>query len=92
VYSEAIISKGLLGLLSLLGILFYPMVILIKDYRNGFNTSFYGIALITAYMVFSLTDASTLIKGNYSSMYVVFLAVLFSYNIQKKQKLQTTTE
>lgn len=87
VYSEAIISKGLFGLVVFLWISIYPLVILIKGYRNSFKSAYYGITLIAAYLIFSLTDASTLIKGNYSSMYIVFLAVLFSYHIQEKQQI-----
>ena len=90
VYSEALISKGLLGFLSLLLITAYPLFILIRDYRHGARSAFYGIVLISSYMVLSLTDASTLIKGNYTAIYVIFLAVLFSYHIQKQQ--QATTE
>ncbi len=89
VYSEAIISKGLLGLISLLFITAYPLLILIRDYRQHARSGFYGIVLITGYMVLSLTDASTLIKGNYTSIYVVFLAVLFSWHIQQKQQRST---
>lgn len=86
VYSEAIISKGLIGFISLLWITVYPLFILIRDYRQNMRSAFYGIALITAYMILSLTDASTLIKGNYTAIYVIFLAVLFSYHFQEKAK------
>ncbi len=86
VYSEAIISKGLLGFIALLWIMVYPLVILVRDYRRNMRSAFYGIVLISAYMVMSLTDASTLIKGNYSSIYILFLAVLFSYHFQQKAK------
>lgn len=84
VYSEALISKGLLGFIALLWITAYPLFMLIRDYRRNLPSAFYGIVLITGYMVLSLTDASTLIKGNYTAIYVVFLAVLFSYHIQEK--------
>ena len=86
VYSEAIISKGLIGLISLLFITAYPLLILIRDYRQHAPSGFCGIVLITGYMVLSLTDAATLIKGNYTAIYIVFLAVLFSWHIQQKQQ------
>ena len=89
VYSEAIISKGLIGILALFWIMLYPLFVLVKDYRKGYKSAFYGIVLISAYMVFSLTDASTLIKGNYSSIYIIFMAVSFTYHIQRKQKITT---
>lgn len=92
VYSEAIISKGLFGLISFLWISIFPLFILIRGYKNNLKSAFYGITLIAGYLVFSLTDASTFIKGNYAAIYIVFLAVLFSYHIQEKQKQQTTSE
>ena len=91
-YSEALISKGLLGFLSFLWITVYPLALLIRDYRSGMKSAYYGITLIVGYMVFSLTDASTFIKGNYIAIYVIFLAVLFSYHFREKQQQQTTSE
>lgn len=92
IYSEAIISKGLIGLLSFLWITLYPLSVLIKDYRGKMKTAFYGVTLITGYLLLSLTDASTFIKGNYVSIYVILLAVLFSFHIQEKLKLQIKSE
>ena len=91
-YSEALISKGLLGLLSFLWITVYPLIILIRGYRNHMKSAYYGITLIVGYMAFSLTDASTFIKGNYIAMYIVLLAVLFSYHVREKRQQQTTSE
>ena len=92
VYSETIISKGLIGLVSLLWITVIPLIILVNGYHKGLRTAFYGVVLISGYMVLSLTDASTFIKGNYSALYVVLLAVLFSFYIQEKQKLDIKSE
>ena len=91
VYSEALISKGLLGLLSILWITVYPLIVLIGGYRNHMKSAYYGITLIVGYMAFSLTDASTFIKGNYIAMYIVLLAVLFSYHMREKRQQQSTS-
>jgi len=92
IYSEIIISKGLVGLLSFFMLTIYPLFILIRDFRKNINSAFPGILLIVGYLIFSLTDASTFIKGNYVAVYIIFLSVLFSYHMQNKQNMQTRLE
>ena len=87
-YSETLISKGLVGVVPFILITIYPLIVLVRNYRQNNRSAFPGIILISGFLVFSLTEASPFIKGNFSSIYILFLAVLFSMHIQVKQQQQ----
>jgi len=84
-YSEMLISKGVVGLFVFFGITLLPLVMLLRDYKKHAHSAISGIVLITGYLLFSLVDASTFIKGNYIALYIVFLSVFFSYHIREKR-------
>ena len=82
-YIEMIMSKGLFGLLALLLLMYYPLYVFIKTRNVNRDSAFAGIVLITAYTVFSLTEASTFTKNNMTSIYLVYLSVIFSWHIRE---------
>jgi len=82
-FIEMIMSKGLFGLLALLLLMYYPLYVFIKTRNVNRDSAFSGIVLITAYTVFSLTEASTFTKNNFVSIYLVYLAVFFSWHTRE---------
>ena len=85
-YIEMIMSKGLFGLLALLLLMYYPLYVFIKTRTVNRDSAFAGIVLITAYTVFSLTEASTFIKNNFVAIYLVYLSVFFSWHLRQVHK------
>ena len=85
-YIEMIMSKGVFGLLSLLLLMYYPLYVFIKTRNVSRDSAFAGIVLISAYTIFSLTEASTFIKNNFVSIYLVYLSVFFSWHIREVHK------
>jgi len=88
-YIEMIMSKGVFGLLSLLLLMYYPMYVFIKTRNVSRDSAFAGIVLITAYTIFSLTEASTFIKNNFVAIYLVYLSVFFSWHLREVYKVES---
>ena len=88
-YIEMIMSKGVFGLLSLLLLMYYPLYVFIKTRNVSRDSAFAGIVLITAYTIFSLTEASTFIKNNFVAIYLVYLSVFFSWHLREVHKAES---
>ena len=82
-YAEALISRGAVGLCAFLLMLLYPLYYFFSTRSQAQYTALLGVVYIVGFMVFSLTDASTFIKGNFSSVFLLFLAVIFSWHIRE---------
>lgn len=82
-YLEMLVSKGIFGLIAFLALLFYPLAVFVHTRRRARNTALLGAVLITGFALFSLTDASTFIKGNFISIFVIYLAVVFAWHMQR---------
>jgi len=82
-YAEALISRGAVGLSAFLLMLFYPLYYFFSTRSQAQYTALLGVAYIVGFMVFSLTDASTFIKGNFSSVFLLFLVVIFSWHVRE---------
>jgi len=86
-FLETLVSKGILGLLALLLLLYYPMYIFIRDYRQSKMTAIIGMLHIVAISSFSMTDHSVVVKNNYIAILLIGLAVFLSahFNACKKK-------
>ena len=80
-YLEAFVSKGVVGFLVFMVLLIYPLWCMAKNYKLSASMSLLGILHVLGFMVFSLTDASTFIKGNYSTIFLLFLIVFLSSSL-----------
>lgn len=85
-YFEALVSKGVFGLLNLLAMLFVPLYVFARGYRRTPATALLGVLHITGFALFSLTDASTIIKGSYITIWLVYLATFFAWHIRALEK------
>ena len=82
-YAEALISRGILGVTVMLLLLFYPLYYFYHTRQLSPETALLGMTHILGFMVFSLTDASTFIKGNLLSVFLLYLALFFSWHVRK---------
>lgn len=81
-YLEFLVSKGIPGFLVSMCLVIYPLYLFIKIRRLSPQWSMLGIIHISGFMLFSLSDASTFIKGNYTAIFLVFLIVFYSHVIR----------
>jgi len=81
-YVEALLSRGAVGLVAFLLMTLYPLYYFMSTRQRATYTALLGTVHIAGLMVFSLTDASTFIKGNFISVFLLYLAVLFSWHVR----------
>lgn len=82
-FIEVASSKGVLGLATLLLLLYYPFYVFVRDYKVCKSTSVLGLIHIVAISVFSLTDHSVVLMNNYTSILLLGLAIFFSEHINR---------
>lgn len=82
-YLEVLVSKGILGLATLLALLLYPLGFFLRTRQASAHTALLGALLISGIALFSLTDASTYIKGNYIAYFVTYLSVLVAWHMHR---------
>lgn len=81
-YLEALISKGIFGFADFLAMLLFPLYVFARSYRASPDTALLGILHITGFALFSLTDASTIIKGNYVAIWLVYLTAFYAWHMR----------
>ncbi len=81
-YVEALLSRGAVGLAVFLLMTLYPLYYFIRTRQQATYTALLGTVHIVGLMIFSLTDASTFIKGNFVSIFLLYLAALFSWHVR----------
>lgn len=82
-YLEALYSKGILGLVLLLLLLYYPAYLLLKSINVSRNTAALGLLHIIGISAFSLTDASPILMNNYISVLLLGIAVFLSNHLNQ---------
>jgi len=80
-YIEAATAKGLIGLMTLLLLLFYPAAIYIRDYKRYRQTSVIGLIHIVAMSSFAFFDHSVIVMNNYTSILLLGIALFFSSHL-----------
>lgn len=83
VFFDMLDEKGIFGLVTALLLLYYPLYVFIRSRNASRDTAFAGIVLIIAITIFSLTESSPFVKGNFVSTYLVLLSVFFSWHIRE---------
>ena len=66
--------------------LVYPAIIFYRRRERCRDSSTAGLLFIVAYATFSMFEASTFIKVNFLTTFLVFLAVFFSWHIREVNK------
>ncbi len=81
-FLEVAVDKGLLGLVTLLLLLYYPAYIYIKGYKVCKPTAVVGLIHIVALSTFGLTDHSVVVMNNYTSILLLGMAIFYSGHIR----------
>lgn len=82
-YLEALMSRGLIGFVFFAGMLFYPLYYFIKSYRKSPATALLGMTHVVGFAVFSITDASTFIMGNFTSIFLLCLSLFLAWHVSR---------
>lgn len=85
-FLDTLLVQGIVGLLLLLLILFYPVWVFIKFYKNNELYANMGFVLIISYVISSLTEMP-FVSDNYLSIFFMFMAVFFSNVIDSKREI-----
>ena len=85
-FLEALYSKGIIGLVTLLLLLYYPFYIMFKTRKQSRSSARLGMLHIIGISIFSLFDASPIIMNNYTSILLLGIAVFFSHHINQIQQ------
>lgn len=84
-YLDILVSRGLIGFVFFAGMLFYPLYFFVRTYRASPETALLGITHVVGFAVFSLTDASTFIMGNFTSIFLLCLAIFMTWHVSRLQ-------
>lgn len=87
IFVEALIEKGLLGLIGLVAMIFWPLYEFFKDRDNPH--SLIGIIIITTIAISGLTESAPIVKDNFAAIFMVYLAVIFAVFNNYKNDQQT---
>jgi O-antigen ligase len=90
-YLEALYSKGIVGLISLLLLLYYPFYVMFKNRHRSRNSAGLGMLHIAGISAFSLFDASPILFNNYTSILLLGIAVFFSHHLNQIKQAEAVT-
>lgn len=82
-YFEFMGTLGIIGLSTLLLMLFYPLYIFVHNRHYDQRIASLGIILMTGFIIFSMTDVP-FIHDNFSSIFLTFLSVFFAWIMNAK--------
>lgn len=82
-FLEVATAKGLIGLLTILLLFYYPAYIFIKGYKVSKPTAVLGLIHIIAISTFSLTDHSVVVMNNYTSILLLGMAIFVAEHFRR---------
>jgi len=87
-YVDSLVHEGSFGFIILMIFLLYPMYIWLKLRKYNYLTSSIGVLFTLNFMIFGISE-NPFISDNATSVYLIFLAVLFSSLIHAKYAAET---
>jgi len=81
-FLEVATAKGLMGLVTLILLLYYPAFLFVNNYKKFKATSILGLTHIVAISAFSLTDHSVVLMNNYTSILLLGIAIFLSSHLK----------
>ncbi|GMQ90566.1 MAG: hypothetical protein BMS9Abin10_0961 [Gammaproteobacteria bacterium] len=76
-------SKGTVGLLAILALLLYPLAVFVRTFKRSPQTAMLGITHISGFAIFSLFESAPFNKGNFITIFLIFLATFFAWHVQR---------
>ncbi len=83
-YFESLVNEGIVGLLVILAFVLYPLWLFIRIRGRAPALSTIGILFSLNYLIFGITE-NPFVHDNFSSVYLLFLAVFFSAAARARQ-------
>lgn len=83
IFLEDLYSKGIIGLISILLLLYYPFYILWKTRQRSPRSAGLGMLHIIGISGFSLFDASPILMNNYTSILLLGIALFLSHHLNQ---------
>jgi len=87
-YLKELFSKGLLGLIAMLLVLYYPAYIFIRSHNENPYVSTLGLSVIVSFSAFSMTESAAFNNNNFSSIMLVYITILFVSLFQRNDELK----
>jgi len=81
IFLEALCSKGLVGLICLLLLIYYPFFVMFRTRKLSVDSANLGMLNIIGMTAFSMFDASPILYNNYVSILLLGIAVFFSHHL-----------
>jgi len=82
-FIETMVSRGLLGLVVMLFILYYPFYLFFKYRKESPTTALMGMTHIILISIFSLTETATFTKGNFVAINLIFSSLLLAVHMRE---------
>jgi len=76
IFVEALIEEGAIGLIGLIGIIFWPLYLFIKYRGNPY--SLIGILFLTNILIAGATESAPIVKDNFAALFMVFLVTILA--------------
>jgi O-antigen ligase len=83
VYFEALVARGIPGLIVVLALLLYPLSYFASGLRRSPDTALLGTLLVVGIALFSLTDTMTFLRNNFASLFLIYLCTFFTMHQRK---------
>jgi len=83
VYLEALVARGIPGLVVVLALLLYPLGYFASGLRRSPDTALLGTLLVVGIALFSLTDTMTFLRNNFASLFLIYLCAFFTMHQRK---------
>ena len=82
VFVNVLIVKGLLGLVITCLVLFYPLYVYIKTFRQSQSTASLGIIFVSLIFVISMNETAPFVKSNFVATYLLLSLVIFQNHMK----------
>lgn len=89
-YFHELYAKGLLGLIAMLLVLYYPAYVYIVNFKSNRYLSILGLSVIISFSAYSLTESAPFNNNNFSSIMLIYISIIFVSLFQKNNELMST--
>ena len=87
VFVNVLIVKGLLGLAVACLVLFYPLYIYIRSYKQSSHSAAIGIIFTMIIILYSINETAPFVKSNFVATYLLISVVIFQNHIRRIKEL-----
>lgn len=87
IFVEALIEEGLIGLITLLALICWPIYRMLKYRKNPYSST--GILVIVTIVILGLTESAPIVKDNFSAVFMIFMVTTFAaFNNYQDKKVK----